>query len=128
MLTNGHECGYLWKTHWFLGQMRCPPAEPRYQEKRNSEEKRLRGTLEDLQTSIQRRLDNLERDAFPQLRLFNTEEEAQFRADIRALGKRVQRIGDDIDKEIEILHRRYEVRDVNCFPVAAELLVPLKER
>ena len=98
------------------------------EEKRNSEEKRLRGTLEDLQASIQLRLDELEADAFPQLRLFNSEEEAQFEADIKSLGHRVQRIGDDIDKEIDILRRRYEVRDVNCFPVAAELLVPLKER
>lgn len=96
-------------------------------EKRISEEKRLRGTLEDLQASIQSRLDDLEAEAFPQLRLFNTEEQQQFQADLRALGQRVQRIGDDIDKEIGILRLRYDVQDVNCFPVAAELLVPFKE-
>ena len=97
--------------------------------KRNNEEQRLRGTLEDLKSSIERRLDELEKsDPVEQLRLFDTDERRQFDADVRALRDRVQRIGDDIDKEVEILRRRYKVRDVNWFPVAAEFLVPQGQR
>ena len=98
------------------------------EDKRDNEEKRLRGTLEDLQASILLRLSKLEAETSPQLRLFNTEDHRQYQADMDALDRRAQKIGDDIDKEVEILRRRYEVRDVNCFPVAAELLVPLRER
>jgi SNF2 family DNA or RNA helicase len=94
--------------------------------KRDAEEKRLRGTLTDLQSSIQRRLDELEEsENVVQLRLeFDTDERKQFDADVRALRDRIQRLGDDVDKEVAILRRRYEVRDVNWFPVAVELLVP----
>lgn len=96
--------------------------------KRDAEEKRLRGTLADLQSSIQRRLDELENsDIVGQLLLFDMEERRQFDADIRALRDRVRRIGDEADKEVEILERRYAVRDVNWFPVAVEFLVPRGE-
>ena len=97
--------------------------------KRGAEEKRLRGTLADLRSSIQRRLDELESsDNVEQLRLFDTDERRQFDADIRALRDRVQRIGDDIATEVDILRRRYAVRDVNWFPVAVEFLVPMGAR
>ena len=94
--------------------------------KREAEERRLRGTLEDLKSSIQRRLDELERsDSTEQLRLFDTEERRQFDADVCALRDRVGRIDTDIDTEIGTLRRRYAVRDVNWFPVAVEFLVPM---
>ena len=94
--------------------------------KRDAEERRLRGTLADLQASIQRRLDELEQsDTVEQLRLFDTDERRQFDADVRALRQRIERIGDDTEAEVEILRRRYAVRDVNWFPVAVEFLVPL---
>lgn len=93
--------------------------------KRSNEEQRLRGTLEDLKSSILRRLDELERsEHVEQLRLFNTDERRQFDADVRLLRERVERIEDDTEKEVEILQRRYDVRDVNWFPVAVEFLVP----
>ena len=93
--------------------------------KRDAEEKRLRGTLADLQASITRRLDELERsDEAEQLRLFDDDERRQFEADVRALRERVERIGTDVEAEVEILRRRYAVRDVNWFPVAVEILVP----
>ena len=94
--------------------------------KRDAEERRLRGTLADLQASIQHRLDELEQsDTVEQLRLFDTDERRQFDADVRALRQRIERIGDDTEAEVEILRRRYAVRDVNWFPVAVEFLVPL---
>ena len=98
--------------------------------KREAEEKRLRGTLADLQSSIQRRLDELqESENVQQLRLeFDSDERKQFDADAKALQERIERIGDDVDKEVDILRRRYAVRDVNWFPVAVELLVPRGER
>jgi len=97
--------------------------------KRTKEEQRLRVTLEDLRSSILRRLKELEESEHAeQLRLFDTDERLQFDTDVRALHERVQRIGEDIDKEVEILRRRYEVRDVNWFPVAVEFLVPQGER
>ena len=97
--------------------------------KRDAEERRLRGTLADLQSSIQRRLNELEEsDNVEQLRLFDTDERRQFDADVRALRDRIERIGADVEKEVEILRRRYAVRDVNWFPVAVEFLVPPGER
>lgn len=97
--------------------------------KRESEERRLRGTLADLRTSIQRRLDELERsENVAQLRLFNIDERRQFDADVRALRARADQLAADVDQEVEILRRRYAVRDVNWFPVAVELLVPNGER
>ena len=97
--------------------------------KRDAEEKRLRGTLADLQSSIQRRLDELEKsESVEQLRLFDTDERRQFDTDVRALRDRVERIGADTDKEVGILRRRYAVRDVNWFPVAVEILVPPGEK
>ena len=93
--------------------------------KRADEEARLRGTLTDLQASIQRRLDELEQsEHVEQLRLFDTGERQQFDVDVQALRDRIGRIGDDIDKEVEILQRRYEVRDVRWFPVGVEFLIP----
>lgn len=97
--------------------------------KRDTEEKRLRGTLTDLQASIQRRLQELEKsEAVEQLRLFDTDERRQFDADVHALRERVARIGIDTEAEVEILRRRYAVRDVNWFPVAVEILVPRGEQ
>ena len=94
--------------------------------KRDAEERRLRGTLEDLKASIERRLDELERsEGVEQLRLFDTEERKRFDADVGALRDRVDRIDADIDTEVGILRRRYAVRDVNWFPVAVEFLVPV---
>ena len=96
--------------------------------KRDSEEKRLRGTLSDLRASIKRRLDELERsENVAQLRLFDMEERGQFDADVRAMRARVDQLEDDVEKEVGILRRRYAVRDVNWFPVAVELLVPMRE-
>ena len=97
--------------------------------KRDAEEKRLRGTLSDLQSSIQRRLNELENsESAAQLQLFDTDERRQFDADMRALRDRVESIGADADKEVEILRRRYKVRDANWFPVAVEILVPSGEK
>jgi ERCC4-related helicase len=97
--------------------------------KRDTEEKRLRGTLADLQASIQRRLDELEQsENVAQLRLFDIEERRQFDADVRALRARVDQLAEDVEKEVDILRRRYAVRDVNWFPVAVELLVPAGEQ
>ena len=51
----------------------------------------------------------------------------QIQADIQALRDRAERIGEDIEKEAKILQRRYEVRDVNWFPVAVEFLIPKEQ-
>ena len=93
--------------------------------KRDTEEKRLRGTLQDLKASILRRLDELQQsDTVEQLRLFDDDGHRQIQADIQALRDRAERIGEDIEKEAAILQRRYAVRDVNWFPVAVEFLIP----
>ncbi len=93
--------------------------------KRDAEEKRLRGTLADLQSSIQRRLDELEKsESVEQLRLFDSDERSQFDADVRALRYRIEQIGEDVEAEVAVLRRRYDVRDVNWFPVAVEFLAP----
>ena len=96
--------------------------------KRDTEEKRLRGTLQDLRASILRRLDELqESDTVEQLRLFDDDGHRQIQADIQALRDRAERISEDIEKEANILQRRYEVRDVNWFPVAVEFLIPKEQ-
>ena len=95
--------------------------------KRDTEEKRLRGTLQDLRESILRRLKELqESDTVEQLRLFDTDGHDQIQVDMQALRDRAERIGDDINKEAAILARRYAVRDVNWFPVAVEFLIPME--
>ena len=102
--------------------------ERRLDAKRDREATRLRGTLTDLKTSIQRRLDELESglDA-DQLRLFDPEEQERFDADISALRRRIEQIDDDIAQEIENIEKRYAVRDIHWFPVAVEIAVPLGE-
>ena len=96
--------------------------------KRDAEEKRLRVTLSDLKDSIERRLEELENsEVLLQLSLFDGDERKQFDADVRALRDRIRRIDDDIEKEVGILRRRYEVRDVKGFAVAVEFLVPREE-
>ena len=103
--------------------------ERRMDEKQSREEQRLRGTLTDLRSSIQHRLDELDQsDGVVQLRLFDTGESQQFDRDVQALRDRIERIEDDIDREVEILRRRYEVRDVNWFPVGVEFLIPEDDR
>ena len=95
--------------------------------KRDTEEERLRGTLQDLRASILRRLKELqESDTVEQLRLFDTDGHDQIQVDMQALRDRAERIGDDINKEVAILARRYAVRDVNWFPVAVEFLIPME--
>ena len=83
----------------------------RMNDKREREEQRLRGTLTDLQSSIEHRLIELEQsEHVEQLSLFDTGERLQFDVDKQALRDRIERIGDDIEKEVEILRRRYKVR------------------
>lgn len=94
-------------------------------DKRDREERRLRGTLADLKVSIRKRLDELETsEAAAQLRLFDDEEAKRFGADARALRERIEHLDADVEAEVEVLRRRYAVRDVNWFPVAVEILVP----
>jgi hypothetical protein len=103
--------------------------ERRMDEKRDREEQRLRGTLTELKESIRKRLAELESSAnAEQLRLFDTNEVRQFDADTNALRQRIDRIDDDIAAEVEILRRRYAVRDVNWFPVAVEILIPAADQ
>lgn len=103
--------------------------ERRMDAKRDREADRLRGTLSDLKTSIRRRLEEIQSAALAeQLRLFDPEERQRFETDVAALRNRIERIDDDIAAEIGNLHRRYQVRDINWFPVAVELLVPDRER
>lgn len=99
--------------------------ERRMDDKRDREERRLRGTLAELKESIRRRLAELETsEAVAQLRLFDDDETRRFDADTRALRDRVERLDADVEAEVEVLRRRYAVRDVNWFPVAVEILVP----
>ena len=103
--------------------------ERRMDAKRDREADRLRGTLSDLKTSIRRRLEEIESaPAVEQLPLFDPEERQRFETDVAALRNRIERIDDDIAAEIQNLHQRYRVRDINWFPVAVELLVPDRER
>lgn len=98
--------------------------------KRDREAARLRGTLNDLKLSIQRRLAEVESEATDmQLTLFDNDQDAydRFMVDIDALRDRLDRIDDDIDREVGNLAQRYEVRDIHWFPVAAEILVPMSE-
>lgn len=102
--------------------------ERRLDAKRDREAARLQGTLTDLKTSIQRRLEDLESSPdTEQLRLFDAEEREQFEADVAALRRRIDQIDDDIATEIKNLEERYRVRDIHWFPVAIEVVVPLGE-
>ncbi|WP_420435491.1 DISARM system SNF2-like helicase DrmD [Candidatus Poriferisocius sp.] len=100
--------------------------ERRLDAKRDREAARLQGTLTDLKTSIQKRLDELESSSdAEQLRLFDAEEREQFEADIAALRRRIHQIDGDMATEVKNLEARYKVRDIHWFPVAVEIVVPL---
>ena len=103
--------------------------ERRMDDKRDRETRRVRGTLDDLRISINRRLEELTAEAeAEQLRLFlDDDERCRFGIDIDALRDRLGRIDDDVATEVEALQRRYDVRDVHWFPVAVEILVPAGE-
>ncbi|MCY3785512.1 MAG: DISARM system SNF2-like helicase DrmD [bacterium] len=104
--------------------------ERRMDDKRDREARRVRGTLEDLRTSIHRRLEELASEAeAEQLKLFLTDDERRrFDIDVYALRVRLDRIDGDIATEVGALEHRYDVRDVHWFPVAVEVLVPVGER
>ena len=90
----------------------------------------MRGTLNDLRVSIQRKLQEFEDEAAGlQLTLFEDDADGyeRLRVDMDALRERFARIDDDIDREVGNLQRRYEVRDIHWFPVAAEILVPSRQ-
>ena len=104
--------------------------ERRLDAKRDREAARLRGTLNDLRVSIQRKLQEFEDEAADlQLTLFEDDADGyqRLRFDMDALRERFARIDGDIDREVGNLQRRYEVRDIHWFPVAAEILVPSRQ-
>lgn len=93
--------------------------------RRQSEENDIEQILDDLDAMIRRELDEAGKPkqlAFE----FTVQEREQVRRDLGALQRRLDRIPEEKQKEIEAIRRRFADPTDRTFPVAIEFLVPQK--
>lgn len=97
-------------------------------DKRDREERRLRANLGELKEAIRKRLDDLERSMTSTNSASSTPRTAASPMPTSAPCGSASNASTTTSKpEVGILRRRYAVRDVNWFPVAVEILVPVEE-
>lgn len=82
----------------------------------------IRAALDELAEAIERELS--EADGPIQLSLWSKEEQRQFQRDLEGLRRRLQRIPEEREKEVETIERRYSNPRAHNFPVAVVFLVP----
>jgi superfamily II DNA or RNA helicase len=93
--------------------------------RRQSEEADIEQVLDDLEAMIRRELDEAAKPK--QLTFeFTVQEREQIRQDLDALRRRLERIPEERQKEVESIRRRYADPADRTFPVAIEFLVPEK--
>ena len=81
--------------------------------------------LNDLRTTIEAQLDELESDNAVQLTLeFDSDEREQFRRDVDALRRRLDDIPGEIEREQDAIRRRYADPTPRLFPAAVTFLLP----
>jgi hypothetical protein len=84
----------------------------------------VRAVLTDLQRQINADLDKLTEERSEQLTLFTEPEREQSQRDLDALRRRLEEIPDEIEREVEAVHRRFTDPETHIFPAAITLLVP----
>lgn len=91
--------------------------------RRQSEEADIEQVLDDLEAMIRRELDEAAKPK--QLTFeFTVQEREQIRQDLDALRRRLERIPEERQKEVESIRRRYADPADRTFPVAIEFLIP----
>ncbi|RJP23255.1 MAG: helicase [Candidatus Omnitrophota bacterium] len=84
----------------------------------------ITSNLTELKNSIQHELDELDSDV--QLTLFDLTEKDQFKQDIENLRYRLQQIPGEIERESELIRKRFSNPSPRMFPIAVTFLVPKK--
>ena len=90
-------------------------------ERRDDEVAKITAVLEQLRTQI---LAELEQPAGEQLALFDEDEREQLERNRDFLRARAEEIPAEIEREVDVLHRRFADPEPRVFPVAVEFLVP----
>jgi len=92
-------------------------------ERRDKEISDIRAVLSELQTMIERELDEPE---YTQLEFWSTSEREQYNRNVQALRLRLKQIPEEMEKEIAAIQTRYADPQPRLFPVAVTFLVPEK--
>jgi superfamily II DNA or RNA helicase len=90
-------------------------------ERRDEEAAKITAVLEELRAQI---LAELAEPDGEQLALFDADEREQLERNRDFLRARAEEIPDEIEREVELLHRRFADPEPRVFPVAVEFLVP----
>jgi SNF2 family DNA or RNA helicase len=92
-------------------------------ERKQKEIDDTRAILNELKTMIERELADPQ---YQQLELWNTSERDQYNRNVQALRLRLKQIPEELEKEIESVHKRYADPQPRLFPVAVTFLIPEK--
>ena len=90
--------------------------------RRKAEEKDLEQVLADLEKMIRRELSDT--NHMYQLDLFSTDEREQLKRDLETLRLRLERIPEELERELGAIRHRYADPSDRTFPVAIEFLIP----
>jgi superfamily II DNA or RNA helicase len=93
-------------------------------ERANAEADAVRTVLSNLQRQISGDLDQLTAERSEQLSLFTEPEREQSQRDLDALRRRLEEIPDEIDREVDAVHRRFTDPECHVFPAAVTILIP----
>ena len=88
----------------------------------------VRAVLTDLRRQITADLDSLTEEWDVQLSLFSEPEREQSQRDLDALGRRLEEIPDEIEREVAAVYRRFTDPESHIFPAAVTILVPGRDR
>ena len=93
------------------------------EERKQKEINDTRAILNELKNMIERELDEPQ---YQQLELWNNSERDQYNRNVQALRLRLKQIPEELEKEIELVHKRFADPQPRLFPVAVTFLVPEK--
>lgn len=93
-------------------------------ERAEAEATAVRTVLTELQHQITNDLDKLAEERSEQLSLFTEPEREQSQRDLDALRRRLEEIPDEIEREVDAVHRRFTDPECHVFPAAVTLLIP----
>jgi len=93
-------------------------------ERATSEADAVRTVLSDLHQQISADLGKLTEDRSGQLTLFTVSEREQSERDLEALRRRLDEIPEEIEREVDAVHRRFTDPECHIFPAAVTILIP----
>jgi hypothetical protein len=117
--------GPLYEAVEARGRERADSLQRTLAERTANDVEAIAAVLNDLRTTIEAQLDELEGDRAVQLTLeFDNEEREQFRRDVDALRRRLDDIPGEIEREQDAIRRRYADPTPRLFPAAVTFLLP----